>query len=82
MALLVIPESALRQLELAIANAARSAVDLRGRPVTLSTMESRALRGAACQALGTATGEVFWPGDEPLRIPRVEPVRGFVQEEG
>lgn len=79
--LLVIPEADLRRLETAISIAARAAVDLRGRPVNLSTMEGRALKSAACQAIGMATGEVIWPGDEALRIPRVEPVRGYVQEE-
>ena len=80
MELMVIPEDHLRRIELAIVNACRDARDLRGRPISMGTVDSLQLRNAACVAASIACGGVIWPGDQKFRLPPAERMSGYVEE--
>lgn len=74
--MLIIKESALRGLQEAIIAATHSIVDQDGHPVTLGTVESQRLDAAALVALVTATGEVVWPANKPIDLPKPHPTPG------
>jgi len=78
--LLVIPETALREVQVAIVNATHSATNVLGEKIQLATIESRTLEAAARLAIQMATGEVVWPGGERLKVPKPKQSVGILEE--
>jgi len=77
--MLVVSDAAMRMITEAIVNAAHSMTDTTGTRATIGTMEPKALRTAALVGLSIATGEVVWPGSEPLRVGKPQQQRAGLQ---
>ena len=71
--MLIAPVATLRAVQEAIVRAAHGLVDQNGEPVTLGTIDERRLAMAALNAIQAAAGDVVWPGDRTIDLPR--PVR-------
>lgn len=78
--LLVIPETVLRSVEVAIVAATHNATNALGEKIQIATIDSRTLASAARVAIELATGEVVWPGGERLRIPKPKQQLGILEE--
>lgn len=78
--MLILPKAALDRLIEATVSAARNIVDQDGQRVTLGTFDPHQLRMAAINAVSTVAGQVVWPQDQRIDLPKpVEPTGPFAR---
>ena len=80
--MLVVRPGTLRSLMEAIVSASHDLTDQNGERVAISTIDERALRGAALSSLISAVGDIVWPGDRAIDMPTPRPAPGAVHFRG
>lgn len=78
----VVPETALLDLQQAIVEATHGITDERGQRALLSTIDTQRLQMAALVGLQVAVGDVIWPSNRKIILPRRRELPGpFIEEQ-
>lgn len=77
--MLVINPAAFSRLMQALVEATHGMSKLDGKLMVLGTVSEDTLRRAALAALVQVTGEVVWPGDRELALPRPDPAPSVIR---
>jgi hypothetical protein len=78
--MMILPKATILRMQEMIARASHDMIDQDGVRVTVGTIDDRRLRMAAIAAIGIALGEMPWPQDQRIDMPK--PVRSHIVEVG